>query len=77
MYIGNSCFPISVKLKFRERYFIASRLTIPFIDDVEYLRAISERVYLEEAGYWGLVALQEREKEYVDVGDANDEKYFG
>ncbi|XP_033223664.1 homeobox protein Meis1-like isoform X1 [Belonocnema kinseyi] len=38
----------------------------------------SERIYLEEAGYWGLLPLQEREAEfeYVDVGDASDEKYF-
>lgn len=38
---------------------------------------IGDRIYLEEVGYWGLLALQERENEYVDVGDANDEKYFG
>lgn len=36
---------------------------------------IGDRIYLEEAGYWGLLALQERE--HVDVGDASDEKYFG
>ncbi|XP_043262608.1 homeobox protein homothorax-like isoform X3 [Colletes gigas] len=42
-------------------------------DDMDY---VSDRIYLEEAGYWGLLALQERENEYVDVGDANDEKYF-
>ncbi|XP_029169691.1 homeobox protein PKNOX2-like isoform X2 [Nylanderia fulva] len=46
-------------------------------DDNEYLRTISNRIYLEEAGYWGLVALRERENaEYADVGNANDEKYF-
>ncbi|XP_029660764.1 homeobox protein PKNOX2-like isoform X1 [Formica exsecta] len=46
-------------------------------DSNEYLRTISNRVYLEEAGYWGLVALRERENaEYADVGNANDEKYF-
>ena len=40
---------------------------------------MSERIYLEEAGYWGLLPMQERENEfeYVDVGDASDEKYFG
>lgn len=36
-----------------------------------------ERLYLEEVGYWGLLAMQDRENEYVDVGDANDEKYPG
>ncbi|XP_020292277.1 homeobox protein PKNOX2-like isoform X1 [Pseudomyrmex gracilis] len=41
-------------------------------DSVEYLRTISERIYLEEAGYWGLVPLREREKErereeYFDI----------
>ncbi|KAL6432768.1 hypothetical protein ACFW04_006273 [Cataglyphis niger] len=46
-------------------------------DSNEYLRTISNRVYLEEAGYWGLVALRERENaEYADVENANDEKYF-
>jgi len=55
---------------------------IPFIDDSsEYLRTISDRIYLEEAGYWGLVALRERENveymEYADTGNANNEKYFG
>ncbi|XP_076162484.1 homeobox protein PKNOX2 isoform X1 [Ptiloglossa arizonensis] len=44
-------------------------------DDMDYVN-IGDRIYLEEAGYWGLLALQERESEYVDVGDANDEKYF-
>lgn len=58
-------------------YLTANLLEIPFIDDTEYLQTISDRVYLEEAGYWGLVALREREREYVDVGNANDEKYFG
>ncbi|EFN66376.1 Homeobox protein homothorax [Camponotus floridanus] len=41
-------------------------------DSNEYLRTISNRIYLEEAGYWGLIALREREN--ADV--ANDEKYF-
>lgn len=52
---------------------------IPFIDDSsEYLRTISDRIYLEEAGYWGLVALRERENaEYADAGNTNDAKYFG
>lgn len=52
---------------------------IPFIDDSsEYLRTISDRLYLEEAGYWGLVALRERESaEYADIENANDEKYLG
>lgn len=56
-----------------------SSAKISFIDDSsEYLRTISDRIYLEEAGYWGLVALRERENaEYLDVGNANDEKYFG
>ncbi|XP_070153842.1 homeobox protein PKNOX2 isoform X1 [Polyergus mexicanus] len=46
-------------------------------DGNEYLRTISNRVYLEEAGYWGLVALRERENaEYADVGNTNNEKYF-
>lgn len=56
-----------------------SPLKIPFIDDSsEYLRTISDRIYLEEAGYWGLVALRERENaEYADAGNANDAKYFG
>lgn len=47
-----------------------------FIDDIDYVNT-ADRIYLEEVGYWGLLALQERETEYVDVGDANDEKYFG
>lgn len=59
-------------------YFPANFVKIPFIDDsIEYLQTISDRVYLEEAGYWGLLALREREKEYVDVGNINNEKYFG
>ncbi|XP_035738379.1 homeobox protein PKNOX2-like isoform X2 [Vespa mandarinia] len=45
-------------------------------DDIDYVNT-ADRIYLEEVGYWGLLALQERETEYVDVGDANDEKYFG
>lgn len=55
-----------------------SSAKIPFIDDSsEYLQTISDRIYLEEAGYWGLVALRERENaEYADVGNVN-EKYFG
>lgn len=54
-------------------------LKISFIDDSsEYLQTISDRIYLEEAGYWGLVALQERKNvEYADAGNANDKKYFG
>lgn len=57
---------------------VAKFLEIPFIDDsTEYLRTISDRVYLEEAGYWGLLALREREKECMDVGNTNNEKYFG
>lgn len=47
-----------------------------FIDDIDYVNT-ADRIYLEEVGYWGLLALQEQETEYVDVGDANDEKYFG
>lgn len=52
---------------------------ISFIDDSsEYLRTISDRIYLEEAGYWGLVALRERENaEYADVLHATDKKYLG
>lgn len=46
-------------------------------DSIEYLRTISDRIYLEEAGYWGLLALREREKEYVDVGNTKNKKYFG
>lgn len=53
-----------------------SIIQLTFIDDMDYVN-IGERIYLEEAGYWGLLALQERENEYIDVGDANDEKYFG
>ena len=53
-----------------------SIIQLTFIDDMDYVN-IGERIYLEEAGYWGLLALQERESEYIDVGDANDEKYFG
>ncbi|KYM75925.1 Homeobox protein PKNOX1 [Atta colombica] len=46
-------------------------------DSSEYLQTISDRIYLEEAGYWGLVALQERKNvEYADAGNANDKKYF-
>ncbi|XP_012233469.1 homeobox protein PKNOX2-like isoform X2 [Linepithema humile] len=45
-------------------------------DSVDYLQTISDRIYLEEAGYWGLIALREREKEYADVASANNEKYF-
>lgn len=39
----------------------------------------SERMYLEEVGYWGLLPKQERECEfeYVDVGVISDEKSFG
>ncbi|XP_023290693.1 homeobox protein PKNOX2 isoform X2 [Orussus abietinus] len=44
-------------------------------DDMDGVNTM-DRIYLEEAGFWGLLALQERENEYVDVGDANDEKYF-
>lgn len=54
-------------------------LKIPFIDDSsEYLQTISDRIYLEEAGYWGLVALQERKNvEYADTRNVNNKKYFG
>ncbi|KAG5344406.1 HTH protein, partial [Acromyrmex charruanus] len=46
-------------------------------DSSEYLQTISDRIYLEEAGYWGLVALQERKNvEYADAGNTNDKKYF-
>ncbi|XP_014489415.1 PREDICTED: homeobox protein PKNOX2-like isoform X3 [Dinoponera quadriceps] len=45
-------------------------------DDVDYAQTISDRIYLEEAGYWGLVALREREKEHAGCGNVNDEKYF-
>ncbi|XP_048505075.1 homeobox protein PKNOX2-like isoform X3 [Athalia rosae] len=34
-----------------------------------------DRIYLEEVGYWGLLPLQQRENQYIDVGDASDEKY--
>lgn len=53
-----------------------SEIWLKFIidDSNEYLRSISNRIYLEEAGYWGLVALREREN--ADVRNAN-EKYFG
>lgn len=53
-----------------------SLFVIPFVDDLDYLQTISDRIYLEEAGYWGLVALREREKEYA-IGNVNNEKYFG
>lgn len=59
------------KLQFKRKH-----CQLTFIDDMDYVN-IGERIYLEEAGYWGLLALQERENEYIDVGDANDEKYFG
>lgn len=60
----------------RRCHTIAKPLEISFIDDVEYLQSISNRIYLEEAGYWGLIALREREKEYLAVRNAN-KKYFG
>lgn len=47
-----------------------------FLEEFESVNT-SDRIYLEEAGFWGLIALQQRENQYVDVGDANDEKYFG
>lgn len=53
-----------------------SSSVIPFVDDLDYLQTISDRIYLEEAGYWGLVALREREKEYA-IGNVKNEKYFG
>ncbi|XP_043463232.1 homeobox protein Meis1-like isoform X1 [Leptopilina heterotoma] len=39
---------------------------------------MSERMYLEEVGYWGLLPKQERENEfeYVDVGVISDAKSF-
>ncbi|KAF7987841.1 hypothetical protein HCN44_003704 [Aphidius gifuensis] len=45
----------------------------PLIDNDVYL---NDRVYVEEAGYWGLVPLQERESEYGDVCHTNYEKYY-
>lgn len=56
----------------------APLFVIPFVDDLDYLQTISDRIYLEEAGYWGLVALREREKEKeYAIGNVNNEKYFG
>ncbi|XP_063979001.1 homeobox protein PKNOX2-like isoform X2 [Diachasmimorpha longicaudata] len=45
----------------------------PLIDKDVYL---NDRIYVEEAGYWGLVPLQERENEYGDVCHTNYDKYF-
>ncbi|KAL0130691.1 hypothetical protein PUN28_002370 [Cardiocondyla obscurior] len=45
-------------------------------DSSEYLRIISDRIYLEEIGYWGLVALREREKtKYVGVENASKKNF--
>lgn len=39
---------------------------------------VGDRIYLEEAGYWGLLPLQERENELMqNIEDTNDEKYIG
>ncbi|XP_015588925.1 homeobox protein PKNOX2 isoform X2 [Cephus cinctus] len=45
-------------------------------DDMDMVNT-ADRIYLEEAGYWGLLALQERENSLVDIQDSVDEPYLG